>query len=249
MKIYNNVIIGSGYAAIGFAKAAVGTLILEEHQICDTQFYLPLTSFTYNHYEPMYDSGRMLYSTFVENGLFLADMQNTNGFECGLCEYLQKEPVDILLKCRVISIQETDAFAPNVCFDVRAQTNEGIVHFITHRVIDARPGSIKRSYTVLYVTQNPSEDAEVLCAAFPGAYVEPAFYDGRYAIHIPADNTDENLVKLGIYRKWNDIATEAKIVYMAPVFCCDGGAELSDQFYDNPIAAFEAGYRRGKELA
>ena len=41
MQIYDALIIGCGYASVGFARKNKNVIICEEHQICDTGFYLP----------------------------------------------------------------------------------------------------------------------------------------------------------------------------------------------------------------
>ena len=47
MEQFDTVLIGSGYSSIGYAVGNKKTLIVEEQEIADTHFYLPLRSFRY----------------------------------------------------------------------------------------------------------------------------------------------------------------------------------------------------------
>ena len=89
---------------------------------------------------------------------------------------------------------------------------------------------------------------EKLLSTYRGAQIESAFYPGRYALHLPVHNADENLIKLEVYQKWRALDIDAKILYMAPVFYgAASGEGLCDANYENPIEAFEAGYFYAKE--
>lgn len=244
MNIYKTLIIGSGYSSIGYAAACPSTVICEEHQICDTSFYLPLRSFSYNNYSPKTEEGAQLFSAFSSLSLFRENEQNTNGFEFALCKYLAKKQLNILLKCRVISINQQ----PDNIYDVTVQTNEGLTHLFTEKILDMTNRSSKKHFTVLFVCDNVEKVKGKLLSAYSGAQIEPAFYPGRYALHVSVYNTDENLIKLEIYEKWRALCIDARILYMAPVFYKEADADkLCDDNYENPIEAFEAGYFYAKE--
>lgn len=237
MNIYDTLIIGSSYSSVGFATAKGNCVICEENQICDTQFYLPLRSFGYVPYAPRTDEGKDLYEIFTELSLFSGDMQNANGFECGLCKYLLKNPCEILLKCRVIDINERDGI-----YEAKIQTNGGISHLYAKSILDTRASQENTYHTTLFVCQDERE-LEVLTSAFPDSYIEKAFYSSRYALHVPTNDFDENTIKLHVYEKWNALGIQAKILYMAPTFFGrDKRNGLCDGNYQNPIEAFECGY-------
>ncbi len=239
MKVYNTLIIGSSYSSIGYAAACPDTVICEEHQICDTSFYLPLRSFRYKHYSAKTEEGRRLFNAFNSLSLFTREQQNTNGFEFALCKYVSEKQLDILLKCRVICAEKR---ADNI-YDVTVQTNEGLTHLFAKRVLNMTNDSGEKRFTVLFVCDNPEKAKNELLAAFSGARTESAFYPNRYALHIPTGGMDENRIKLDVYEKWRELDVDAKILYMAPVFYNDSRADkLCDDNYDNPIEAFEAGY-------
>ena len=239
MKIYKTLIIGCSYFSVGYAAAHPDTVICEEHQICDTGFYLPLRSFRYKPYAPKCEEGKRLFSIFDSLSLFRGDEQNTNGFEFALCKYIAEREIDVMLKCRVISVlQRQDGI-----YDVTVQTNEGLSHLFAESVIDTVDRRGERRFTVLFICDDIGSAGGKLLSAFGGAEIESAFYKGRYALHIPVGDTDENRIKLEVYERWRALDTDAKILYMAPVFYGERSeSETCDAHYGNPIEAFEAGY-------
>ena len=244
MNIYDTLIIGSGYSSIGYATACPNTVICEEHQICDTGFYLPLRSFCYKHYSPKTEEGLQLLSIFDSLSLFKENEQNTNGFEFAMCKYIVRKQLDILLKCRVVNIKQQ----PNLIHDVTVQTNEGLTHLFAKKILDTANRSSKKYFTVLFVCDDIEKVKSKLLTAYSGAQIESAFYSGRYALHVSADGQDENGIKLAIYEKWKALGIDAKILYMAPIFYSENGSDgLCDDNYQNPIEAFEAGYFYAKE--
>lgn len=246
MKVYDTLIIGSGYCSAGYAAACPNTVICEEHQICDTGFYLPLRSFRYRHYAPKTEEGARLLSKFEALSLFGETEQNTNGFEFALCQYLAERQTELLLKCRVIRMEERS----DRIFDVTVQTNAGLSHLFAKKILDTTDRSDERYFTVLFVCDDLDAVKGKLLAAYRGAQIETAFYPGRYALHMPVQGVDENLVKLEVYQKWRALDLDARILYMAPVFYGAGSADrMSDAHYENPIEAFEAGYFCAKEAS
>ena len=245
MRIYDTLIVGSGYFATGCAMARGNSVICEEHQVCDTGFYLPLRSFHYHPYTPKTREGDRLLEIFRGLSLFSETEQNTQAFEIALCQYLLETKQEVLLKCRVIDRKRRE----DGVFDATVQTNEGLTHLFAREVLDTVGVPSSKQLTVLFTSELFSEDSEKLLAAFAGAGIEPAFYPNRYALHLPvAEGLDENQIKVEIYRTWKRLDISAKILYMAPVFFGERmGGGLCDRDYDNPIEAFEAGYRYGKE--
>ena len=244
MEIYNTLIIGGGYAAVGYAAARPDTVICEEHQICDMHFYLPLRSFRYQHYTPKTEEGARLLDIFNSLALFRDNEQNTNGFEFALCKYIAEKQPNIMLKCRVICIERT----ADHLYDVTVQTNEGLTHLFAKNIVDMTNNLGEKLYTVLFVCDEVEKVTEKLLSEFKSAQIEPAFYPGRYALHISVNDTDENRIKLEIYEKWRSLGIEAKILYMSPVFYYNANCnKLCDDNYENPIEAFEAGYFCAKE--
>ncbi|MBE6609201.1 MAG: hypothetical protein E7634_00880 [Ruminococcaceae bacterium] len=245
MKIYDTMIIGSGYASAGYAAAGGNTVICEEHQICDNGFYLPMRSFRYSPYSPKTEAGVRLKAIFDDLSLFENGMQNTNGFESAFCKYLTKAATDVLLKCRVIGYKTRQ----DDIIDVTVLTNEGLSHVFTKKILNSTASAPQDRITVLFTTDDIESDKPLLFSSFEDASVEPAFYAGRYALHTKYGGIDENTVKLLICRRWAEIGVKAKILYISPVFYGDiePSNPLCDLNYEDPIQAFEAGYFCKKE--
>lgn len=239
MKIYDTLIIGSGYTSAGYAAAHPSVVICEEKQAADTSFCLPLSDFRYRHYEPRSDEGRRLFEIFDSLSLFDGAMQNTNGFEIALCSYLAERELQVVLKCRIISVQTRD----DGIIDATVQTNEGMSHIYARKIIDTRPSGERRRLSVIFVTEDIESAKSELATLFDGAEIEDAFYARRYALHIEVNGMDENTVKPFIHERWQTLKTDAKILFIAPVFeiKATGGA-MYDESYKNPVEAFEAGF-------
>lgn len=246
MKIYDTLIVGSGYGSVGYALARENTVICEEHQVCDTSFYLPMRTFCHKPYTPKTKAGADLLEVFNSFSLFKDGVQNTNGFEYAFCKFIFEKDLTILLKCRVIRVCQK----PDGIYDVTVQTNEGLTHLFAKQVLDATECAQPKQYTVLFICDCIDRVREQLFSCFEGAQIEPTAYENRYALHFVCADTDENRIKLEVYHKWHPFADNAKILYMAPVFFGEGGTgALCDGRFENPIEAFEAGYLYGKEQA
>lgn len=244
MKIYDTLIIGSGYTSVGYAAKNENCIICEEHQICDVNFYLPLRSFAYHRYDVKTEEGKRLLGLFDSYSLFRDGKQNTNGFELVFCKYIAEKNMNILLKCRVIRIEKR----PDSIYDVTVQTNEGVSHIFTRKILDTQSGEKKDRFTLLFVCDEIDKVKEKLLDTFEDAEIESAFYKGRYALHINTNGLNENEIKVYVYNKWSKMSINAKILYMAPIFCEKSStSKLSDASYKNPIEAFEAGYLYEKE--
>lgn len=246
MHIYDTLLIGSGYTSTGYAIRNKNTIICQPHQICDTSFYLPLRSFQHQPYTPKTEEGARLFHIFQALSLFKNGQQNTNGFECALCQYIIETELNVLLKCRVISTSQR----PDGIYDVTIHSNEGLTHLFARNILNTQNSSAGNRFTLLFLCENIETAKKQLLATFPGSQIEPAFYPGRYALRIPVANTDVNRIKKDVYDKWCSSEIDAKILYMAPMFCRNTCAnELCDDCYNNPIEAFEAGYFYAKEAA
>ena len=246
MHIFDTLIIGSGYFSAGYALHG-NCIICEENQVCDNHFYLPLRDYTYVPYAPKTEEGKRLQEIFVDLGLFSETVQNLNGFESGFCKYLTDSDIEILLKCRVIRAEKME----NGIYDITIHTNEGLLHKYAKQVIDTREPQKDTWFTILFTSENIEADKEQLLRTFDGAYVEKAFYENWYALHIKTESYNENDIKLYVYNQWKALDIHGKILYMAPVFYskCEDNNVLLDSTYKNPIKAFEAGYFYAKEAA
>ena len=239
MEHFDTVLLGSGYTSVGYAAARKSVLIVEEQEIADTHFYLPLRTFAYTPYTPKTEEGRKLDAIFRSLGLFEGDRQNVNGFECALCRYLDENPLPLFLKSRVVRTEPTDEGQI-----LTLSTNEGLLRVCCRQVFDTR-GTGKRSLTVLLLARD--RDNAVRAAEATGWELENGFYHDWYALHAPDTGLNENEVKLAVHRALSGLSG-IRLLSIAPAYAHKGNCSpLSDDSYQNPIAAFEAGYLLGRE--
>jgi len=250
MHIYDNLMIGSGYSSLGYALANQNSIICEQYEACDTHFYLPMKHFSYSEYIPETEYGKKLFEMFSAHGLFSDAMQNVNCFESVFCSFISDSDAEILIKCRVVEVKTTQ----DGIHEVTVITNSGLESIYAKNVIDTRSTSAKERFlTVLYVSENPDEDRKKLEKEFDGAYIENAFYRGRYSLYIPCGECENiNAMRLDICTKWKQAFVEAKILYMASVSGVHNANIVKDEmpnddWFSNPIEAFEAGYFYAKE--
>ena len=241
MKIYDTAIIGSGYTAMGYALKKGNSIIIEESETADVNFYLSLKNFFNNQYAPKNEQGKALLSLYESLNLFKGNEQNLNGFECGFCEFVFQNGLEFLFKTRVIDIQKE-----NEVTKLSLITSGGIEYVYAKNVLDltkSTPDS--KTLTILYSTDCPTKTEELLKATFSGCVVENAFYDNRYAVRIPVKvNADFNDTKIEIFERWKKANPNAKILYFAPIFAnvfSHSKDAMQDGYYLNPIEAFEYG--------
>lgn len=241
MKKYGTLVIGSNFASIGYAMGAENALIVEQTEMLDTSFYLPMVGFEYKEYEPVTEYGRELLGLFLEYGIVKDGRACVNAYEIALSRFAERHGANIYLKCRVIDKKERDGG-----YVVTLLHNGGLEEIEVGRIIDARPKNKgEKRLTVLFDTVGDA-DASIVLSAFPGARVTGAFYEGRYAAFIPIWQDDVNDAKVEIYGKWRDIEG-LRILYIAPVF------HYTDAVYplffgaENPIKAYERGLFAAKE--
>ena len=241
MEHFDTVLLGSGYSSIGYATGSESTLIVEEQEIADTHFYLPLRSYRYTPYTPKTKEGAALDGVFRSLGLFCGDMQNVNGFEPALCRYLLEHPVPMLLKSRVVKTEPSGEG-----HILTLSTNEGLLRVSCNRIYDTR-GEGAKSLTVLLTAESRAN--AISAAEATGWELEDAFHPNWYALHIPDPGLDENRVKLMVHEALSALHG-IRILAIAPIYARKSrNVLLADDSYDNPIAAFEAGYLLGKESA
>ena len=244
MQIFDTLVVGCTYASLGYAIEQGNTKIIDAHQVCDTVFSLTLPSFAYVPYQPRTEEGVALLHHFERLSLIENGMQNTSAFECALCAYLMEKGLIPTLKCRVIETKMTE----NDITRVTVQTNAGLDVLYTKRIIEASGIKAQRWISILYITEEPERAHEAFTRIFPGATTEPAFYEKRYAAHIPIAHLDINAAKAFLYDMWNQNKIPAKILYIAPLFYQrESGGILSDYGYENPIRAFESGILLARE--
>lgn len=240
MKIYDTVIVGSGYAPLGYAMTRPDCLIVEERESCDNSLSLPLRSFKKDAYKPTTPTGSRLEKTLLDLGLIFGGMMNASGLECGLCEQILDADAEVLLRTRVISTERKGDL-----YRLRIINGSGITSIMTRQILDTGAPIGRFSLTALFTSDTPERDIPTILAAFPDSVCEPAFYRDRYAIHIPArSDTDPHALRAELYRTWCATDHSARLIYVAPVLAKEariGANPLCDACYTDPVAAIDAG--------
>ena len=244
MRYFDAVIIGSGYTSLGFALAQKRLLICEESESCDVEFCSALKSFKKVSYEPKTQYGKELLAHYEELGLFSEDQQNCSIFECGFCGFAMDKPVEFLLKCRVLQVCDCEEGKL-----VTLLTNSGLEQVCTNLVVSAKAPVKEKVFSLLFSVNDPQADLSQVQQIFPEGMVEPAFYENRGALHIPVTaDADYNRVLEEVFDRWNRHAPAARIILLASRFgavAAENTEMPMDASFDNPIAAFEAGYLFG----
>ena len=238
MKIYDALIIGSCYRALGYALTKGNSVIVEEREMCDTQLCVPIYSFERDKEEPTTELGKSLNSCFEKLSLYKGNMQNTTALEMGFCKLAIDRSAKILLKCRVVSSELSDGY-----FDVKTISGEGISHLFARKIIDMRPSGDEKSLALIVTVTNDGDISE-LQKAFPDAKIEPAFYSNRYAIHCPALRGEDRLSAAErVYSAFLECKTDAKLIHVADILT----QSSSDVDFGGPIGALEEGIRLAQE--
>ncbi len=247
MHIYDTLIIGSGYSSQGYALTRGNCIICEENQCCDTHFYLPLSSFLCDSYTPVTEKGKRLSQIFDKYNIIKNGYMYTNALECAFCEFLSREKMQTLLKCRVVKAEKQH----DDLFKVTVYTNEGLSSLYAKNVYDTTEKiPMCESYlTVIYMTKDGEKTQKELSSVFNGSIFTPAFCENRYAMHVPARKIiDVNEMLCFINDLWLSANTDGKILYTAPVFHgrYSEKTQATDNFpkdysFSNPLQAFEEG--------
>ncbi len=242
MKIYESAIIGSGYTSIGYALAKGNSIIIEQNETADVGFYLCLKNYNHGTYAPTTQAGKSLLSLYQNLNLINEKEQNLSGFECGFCEFIFQNGLEILFKTRVVETQKEDGI-----YKLTLITSGGIDYVYAKDVLDlTNVTPDKESLTILYHTDTPNQTESDLKTAFKGCVVENAFFENRLAVRIPVEvNKDFNAAKIEIFDKWKESKINAKILYFAPIFAkiyTTPNNAMQDGYYSNPFEAFEYGY-------
>lgn len=241
MHIYDTLIIGCSYMSAGYAVTRKNCIICEKTELCDTHFGAALCGFEAGVCNPCTEEGKKLLQIYNDMKLFKNNMQNLNAFECAFCKYITGSGLDVLLKCRVIEATFNDGI-----YEVIVMTNSGLDKLYAKNIKDFSNNG-KDFITVQFVRNDIERDIPLLQKEFGEAKVEKAFYDNRYAIYVPSNGLDINMLKLAIYNKWKTCGTTAKILHIPSAMFSKYGEKLCDEKFDSFIEAFEAGVREAEK--
>ena len=242
---YDTVLIGSGFAPVGYAIARGSTLIVEERELLDTHFSLPLRTFSHTAYAPVTPLGRELREILGELMILSEGQMNTPALEIALATLALRHGTHPRLKCRAVEVKE---------HTVRIFTNRGFETVEAERVIDTRVSyGGAPAVSLLYEGDGTDGEREAIVRAFPGAVTEPAFYPRRYAAHLPCDPKREpNALRAELLRQWEG-AVGRRILSVSPItgvhgLTAEDAHALCDSLYRNPIEALERGVAFAEEV-
>lgn len=242
MKIYDTLLIGCSYSSVGYALAEKNTLIVEENEMADTRFYLPLKSYKTTTYQPTTCHGEKLLESFNSLGLIQNGVINANGLECAFCDFISQNQLDIIFKSRVINSEwQNDHFCSQII------TNSGIITVKSKKIIDTRVLNPQQtSLTVLLKGNLEQFDLQSIESVFTGSYIEKTLYQDVFALFLPQNGKAEyNDILKDFYQKWKRIGNNAKVLYLAPIVACVCEKQEGfpkDEYFDNPVKALESGY-------
>ena len=238
MKEFDTLIIGCGYASVGYALAKGNCLIVEEGETADTYFYLPLKDYIAKDYTPVCQEAKQLKCIFEQMNIYGDGMINLNKLECAFCEFISQTNVKIYFRTNVVEIKkQKDGYVATLL------TVNGLTDVKAKKILDARATEQgDTTITLLFASEQPEQDKLLLEKAFLGAKVQQAFFKDRYALTIPTTkNYSKTLVE--VLDKWKQVNPTAKIIYFAPKLYVEnqGVCDLYDGRYTCPEQALESG--------
>ena len=130
---YDTAVIGSGYFSLGYAQSHKNTLIIEETQLVDPNFFGRLDGFDMVTRRPNAKAAAELYDALDADGVIGEGGLAVNELEPAVCRFLRGKEPDILLGTVCVGIEkERGGYRVSVC------NNEGISELHCKRVIDTR---------------------------------------------------------------------------------------------------------------
>ena len=242
MEIYDTLLIGCSYASVGYALANQNTIIVEENEMADTRFYLPLKSYKTTPYQPTTLHGEKLLDCFNTLHLLQDGGINANGLECAFCDFISKNDLDIIFKSRVI---KTEKQADHYCSQII--TNSGIITVKSKNIIDTRVlNPQKTTLTVLLKGNLSQTESQLITSAFANSYIENTLYTDVFALFLEQSSKVEyNQILKDFYATWKNLGATTKVLYIAPLTASKSEIQQGfpkDEYFDNPIKALEMGY-------
>lgn len=234
-------ILGGGHVAMGLAVAQPDSLICEESEFLDAGFSLTLKGFTRNKYRPLSAPSVALQALYEDMGLLSEAKFHCGALEVGASRFALEQNISVLLKSRMVKLEKMpEGYAATFI------TNAGLETVHARNVVDVCPGKTAGSLSALF-TLLDEESFNRVAKCFPDGKVEPSFCPQWGALHMPvAPEMDYNRAIRQLYGSWK---LEEKLALIAPrlTYLPASMQTPSDSAFDDPLAAFEAGYRWGKE--
>ena len=240
MRNCDLLILGGGHVALGLAMARRDCLICEESEYIDAGFSLTLKGFSRGKCVSLSPLALELQDLYQQLGLMNDSRFYCNALEIGAGRFALENQIPVLLKSRVVKLsEEADGVIATLI------TNSGLETVKARYVADTRPKGEAVALSALFAYTDVKSIQRVQ-AAFPEGCVEQSYCSQWGALHMPvATGTDYNQALEQMYDSWN--LTE-KLALIAPrLTYASAQSTPCDMAFADPIAAFEAGYRWGKE--
>ena len=254
MKSFDTVILGSGYFSLGYALSSDNVLIIERTQLSDPNFGGTLSGFGFNISSAWTNETKSLHSYYLDNKIVSEFRLNSSVSEVGLCAYIEKRNVNILLGTECIDIKKR-----NDGYELTLINNGGYDRLFCKMLIDTRCSDEKKYLNVLCRGNAGSLASEVqgkFKLSVAGAF-ETKEYVAEFAFN---DALNVNLAKTEALRylekhfaECGDNIVQCAYVMHAstllPAFDDCGILKVRELSIGDPFAAFDAGVRLASEGA
>lgn len=256
------VILGSGYAGLGYASVDSNVLILEETESVGSDFHSCLRP-AIGRWEAKNKSTQALASFLKERGIDSGDKLDTLRLATGICRYAQDQSWGrkIRLDAQVVSVS-----AVKGGYEVEYRTNTGIHNVKASRVLDVtgkrvscrKAASVQeKRLHVVFSTNYPDFDQQLL-KAYKRILLTPGFLAGEWTASFCFD-PDVTLpeARMIIEQAWSEAFPEGQVLIDAVGFdfdviarpCGDGvGTWIEPHGFASPLEAFDAGVALAQEV-
>lgn len=240
MKVYDTILIGSGYFAWGYALTHENTLIVEETQVADRHFGGCLRGFECKAPVLSTEGARALWDHVCALGLFRDGRLSVTGLEAALCEAFEKRFPEILLGTTCMEIcREDGGYALSI------HNCEGLGTLRARRVIDTRVTGGQWLNVLICAGEGGLPEGDAL---------SPAFYEGQgvCSFFLP-EASDINHAKVLAYDRLRPLLTSvgAKAAQTSYRMYKDSAEapyiddleilHVDETFFGDPFTAFEKG--------
>lgn len=256
------VILGSGYAGLGYASVDSNVLILEETESVGSDFHSCLRP-AIGRWEAKNKSTQALASFLKERGIDSGDKLDTLRLATGICRYAQDQNwgIKIRLDAQVVSVSPMEGG-----FEVVYRTNTGLHTVTAARVLDTTGKRVscrkaalvqEKRLHVVFSTDYPDFFQQLL-NAYEKIRFAPGFSSGEWTASFCFDpQVTLPEARMMIEQAWSIAFPEGQVLIDAVGFdfdvvadsCGDGvGLWLDPHQYGSPLEAFDAGAALAQEV-
>lgn len=249
-KVYDTLVFGTGYLAIGYAATHKDTLIVERAEYADKYFsgaYRVGSGWDYLPVNEKAKELRVLYESYKILDSGVADVASA---EPVFSKFIKELPINFLLLCDVVSVEKKDGFSA-----VTLYHNGGIETVLTKRILDTRPSSSAVKFQNLLVFFDGEGLEDTVKTAFgKAAFVSNGLRAGEKFVSVPVKMGESVTdLRIRIVDTWREkispigarISTfAAQFAFVDPVRTETIGENyirVSESTFDNGFSAFDYG--------